>query len=243
MLFALMQTKVLAQENNETPPDLIFNRVLSGGFIAHTRGLGFGFELGKFRGVERVNTWGLEIVSMKHAKEVHSVNPFYDNARSYIFGKTHSMFAIRPNFGFVKIITPKIRQGGVQLAWSFNIGASLAVTKPVYLEIGGPGVPYEYIEVSKYDPQIHNFENIYGKASGLLGFDELKMQPGGFCSLSMQFEYANSHDRIKGLEVGMALDGFLNRVEIMAPDYVDANNRLYLNLFLQVYFGSKKYIR
>jgi len=232
---------VFSQTNEATGPEVVYSRVISGGFIAHTNGLGVGVEFGRFHGVKKVNAFGIELVSMKHGKEIRSFNPFYENARSYVFGKTHSLFIVRPHWGMVKILTPKIRPSGVQVGWAIDAGASLGLTKPVYLEIGGPGVPYQYVEVVKYDPEAHNFENIYGKASGLLGFGELKVQPGAFARTSMQFEYANSHDRIKGLEVGLSLDGFLRPVEIMAPDYVDKNNQFFLNLFIQLYFGSKKH--
>lgn len=232
---------IFGQTNEETAPVVVFSKVVSGGFIAHTNGFGGGMEFGRFHGVKRVHTFGFDFVTMKHSKEIRSFNPFYENARSYIFGKTHSLFILRPHWGIVKILTPKIRPSGVQVGLAFDAGASLGFTKPIYLEIGGPGVPYQYVEVVKYDPESHNFENIYGKASGLLGFGEIKFQPGAFVRTSMQFEYANSQDRIKGLEVGISIDGFLKPVEIMAPDYVDKNNQFFLNLFVQLYFGSKKH--
>ena len=43
--------------------------------------------------------WEAEIVNMKHPKEVRSVNPYFDNAKSFFYGKLNSMMVVRAGIG------------------------------------------------------------------------------------------------------------------------------------------------
>ncbi|MGB0510995.1 MAG: hypothetical protein ACPGGB_08730, partial [Flavobacteriales bacterium] len=134
------------------------------GLTLHTRGMGGHIERGAYRGVGKVSTWSLEVASMKHPKEVRSFNPVYEQAKSYVFGKVNSAYMVRLGWGKRTIATPKLRNGAVAIGWKYAFGPSLSLTKPVYLEIGYPDIPYSYVLIERYDPTIHGTDDIYGRA-------------------------------------------------------------------------------
>lgn len=195
--------------------------------------------MGKYQGVKKILLLNLDVVYMKHEKEVKSYNPVYEDSRSYVYGKMNNFYVIRPMIGRKKVISRKERRSGVQVAYTWMVGPSIGITKPVYLEIGYPSIPYDYLSVERYDPERHFFDDIYGRASGLRGFSELGIEPGASGKLGVYFEYSDQKDRLKGLEAGAILDVYLRQVPIMAEEYVDANRQYFLTLYLNLFFGKK----
>lgn len=241
MAFAILQ--VNGQTSESTIFDesvIIYDHSIYGGGILHTNGWGVHVTYTKNKGAFKSRLYQLDIVGMKHPKEVRSFNPYYDDSRSYIFGKLNNFFLIRPTIGQKHLKFDKIRKSGVAVGYNWRVGPSLGFTKPVYLEIGIPGEgPFNYTDiiVEKYDPVDHKPDVIYGRASGLRGFNELQIQPGVHAAFGLNFEYAPEREGIKGIEVGATVDYFpFGEVEIMA--FAD-NMSLFFNFYVALQFGKK----
>lgn len=227
-------------EGSGEGPKTVFTHRYEGGLILHTRGMGGRIERGAYRGVGKVNTWSLEAVSMKHPKEVRSFNPVYDQAKSYVFGKVNALYMVRFGWGRRTVATPKLRNGGVSVGWHYAFGGSLGLTKPVYLEIGYPDIPYAYLLTERYDPTEHGTDDIYGRAGALNGILELTPHPGAFLRAAADFEYAGPREDLRMLSVGAQLDAFPTRIVVMAEEF-DQNDRFYLTLFAHWSFGKQKF--
>ncbi len=234
---------VQAQTQEQTIFDesvIIYDRSVYGGGILHTNGWGLHVTYTKNKGAFKSRMYQLDIVGMKHPKEVRSFNPYYDDSRSYIYGKLNNFFVIRPTIGKKYLKFDKIRKSGVAVGYNWRLGPSLGFSKPVYLEIGIPGEgQFNYVDVivEKYDPDQHNVENIFGRASGLRGFDELRIHPGIHGAFALNFEYDPERSGIKGIEVGATLDYYpIEEIEIMA--FAD-NKAIFFNFYLALQFGSK----
>lgn len=224
-------------------PVVVYSNQHFGGLHLHTNGWGGTFTYGKYRGAKQVLLFSIDAVSMKHDKEIKSFNPVYEDSRSYVYGKLNNFYLFRPGIGKKKIITTKLRKSGVQFGYSYTVGASLGITKPVYLEIGYPSIPYDYLQVERYNPNVHYFDDIYGRAPGFHGLDNLKLHPGAFAKFALNFEYSNTKDRLKGLEAGVTLDAFPNRIPIMADEVGDqtgaVNKWLFQTFYLTLFIGKK----
>ena len=239
-MFVVLAFTGFAQDDaNGEDVKLIYNSQFAGGLNIHTNGAGAFFYLGKYRGIKNIWTFGLDILYMKHEKEIKSYNPVYEDSRGYVYGKLNNLYIFRPTIGQKHIITEKIRQKGVQVGFHWQAGPSLGVTKPVYLEIGYPSIPYDSLQVERYDPDRHDIELIYGKASGFRGLSELKLYPGAFAKFAFNFEYSDQNDRIKGIEVGVAMDAYFTEIPIMAEGLVANNRQVFTTLFLNFFFGKK----
>ncbi|MDG1158016.1 MAG: hypothetical protein P8N19_00890 [Flavobacteriales bacterium] len=221
---------------------VLFSHEISGGLHLHTAGGGLFGQYAKYQDASNLLLFGFEMLYMKHEKEIRSFNPVYDDSRSYVIGKQNSFFVFRPSIGKQRIITSKQRKSGVRVGYSWHLGPSLGVTKPVYLEIGYPSIPYEYLAVEKYDPAEHFSNNIYGRASALNGLDELKLHPGAFVKFALNFEYSSENDGLKGLEVGAVLDAYATDIPILA-DLYGTNKQFFLNAYVNFFFGRKYIIR
>jgi len=235
---------VVAQTGEATIFDeavVLHDRSVYGGAILHTNGWGAHVTFTKNKGAFKSRLFQLDIVGMKHPKEVKSFNPYYDDSRSYIYGKQNNFFVIRPTIGKKYLKFDKIRKSGVAIGYNWRVGPSLGFTKPVYLEIGipGEGGQFNYVDVivEKYDPEKHKPEDIFGRASGLRGFNELRLNPGVHGAFGLNFEYDPEREGIKGIEVGATIDYYpIEEIDIMA--FAD-NKALFFNFYVALQFGAK----
>lgn len=217
---------------------VIYKESIFGGIFLHTNGYGAHFSYGKNLTAFKSRIYQIDIVNMRHPKEVRSFNAFYEDSRSYIYGKLNTFFILRPSIGTRVLKYDKIRPGGVAVGYSWRVGPALGLAKPVYLEILVPETPpFQRIVVERYDPVQHTFVDIYGRAGGLRGFNEIQFHPGVHGSFAVNFEYDPAREGIKGLELGVNVDYFpLGEVDIMANT---TNTNLFINLYVTLQFGKK----
>ncbi len=242
LLFLPLGGGLFAQQTIYEETRVPFRKELYGGVIIHGDGWGLNFYYAKHRNAINRTLYGIEIVGMKHPKEVKSFNPYYEDSRGYYFGKSNALLIMRPTYGGKHQITDKIRRTGVELNYVWGIGPSLGFAKPVYLQIGKPdNIPYAEFVIERYDPAVHNVQNIYGRASWFKGLGEMKLYPGGFGSAGLNFEYSGQTTGIKSIEVGMTMDAYAVPVPIMAEVEGVENKQFFFEFYLALEFG-KKYV-
>lgn len=217
-----------------------FKTEIYGGLTLHTSGWGANLNYNKFITYKTKRMLSLDIVSMKHPKEI-KVNGYLDpNSKRFVYGKLNSFMTIRLAYGKKYMVYEKLRDKGVDISWHWNVGGSFGFLKPFYLDIlniapnGRILAPLQ----EPYNPENHNLGNIYGKSKGMRGLAETKLIPGGFFKIGLEFEYNDDREFIKALGTGFTLDVYPSNIEIMAF----ANNTfifpsLYINLLIgQRYF-------
>ena len=209
-----------------------------GGVLIHSNGWGAFYRTGKHLTGKTKRFFEFEAVSMKHPKEVKTVNPYYENTKGYVYGKLNSLSIWRAGFGIQRKMHGKDGIKGIELRYHHFLGVSLGMAKPVYLEIGYPTIPYQYIRTERYDPTKHYADNIYGRAPMLRGIENIKPYPGLYTKFGFAFDYAGAFNAVKGLEVGTILDIYPQAIPLMANTQ---NNNYFLNFYLSIFIGKKEY--
>jgi hypothetical protein len=150
------------------------------------------------------------------------------------------LFALRFGFGRRKVLYNKLRDNGLQISMNYTFGPSLGFVKPVFLEVFKYDVTGRISGVSleRYNPESHNLTNIYGRGPWSSGFGSSKLNPGLFFKLGLEFEYSYNREIMNSLEIGFSVDGYLNKVLLMAEN---KDHRFYPNLYLSCSFGNKFY--
>ncbi len=234
------EDKDLLSENSDT--EILLKHEASGGLVLHSNGWGLIFRRGTHVTAKKKRVWEIEAVSMKHPKEFKSVNPYFENAKGYIYGKQNSLMVLRGGYGHQRVLYHKEdrRNGGVEVRYHYYGGVSLGFTKPVYLEILVPtNVPFEFtLTTEKYNPDEHYIDNIYGKAPFAKGLSEVKINPGIYLKSGFSFEYASRQDNIRTIEAGVVVDGYYKKIPIMA---LTENKQLFLSFYVNIQFGAKWY--
>ena len=231
---------VLTKVANGEDVNVVYNDMALGGVFMHSEGWGFFFRRAHIKSIFSKPFWEIEAATMHSDKEVKTQNQNYPDASSYYFGKLNGMEAIRFGFGNYRTMWRKNDEKCVEVDFVYSGGLSLAVLKPVYLEIieSTPN-PYEFqLQSERYDPTKDNPGNIYGRASVFDGLGQLSFYPGAYVRLGFNFDYANRHDMIKGVETGIEIDGYPKQIPIMATQYA-TNNQFFLNYYLSISFGKR----
>lgn len=233
----------LAQEQSvyDDAGRTLYAREIYGGPLIHGDGWGGTFQYGRYTTAKDRTLYGLDIVTMKHPKEIKSFNPSYQDARGYFYGKLNTLFIMRPTVGRKHRITEKLRKSGVEVNYVWGVGPSLGFLKPVYLQILSNESTFQSITTERYDPEKHFANNIYSRASWFKGLGETRIYPGAFGRFAFNFEYAGDNTGIRALEVGASLDAYAEVLPIMADlEGMDSNKQFFLEFYLALEFGSKK---
>lgn len=211
----------------------------AGGLFAHQNGWGGFYRRGKNLTGYKKRMLEVEFATMKHPKEYSIVNPSFDGASSFVYGKMNSVFLLRGGYGRQKVLFSKADRLGVEVKYSLYGGASFAFAKPVYLDIVHPSsIPYSYdVTSERYDPAVHrNIEEIYGKSSFTTGLGSTVIYPGLYAKFALNFEYGMYHNSIKALETGVVIDGYPRNIPMMA---YNKNRNYFVSFYIAFMYGSK----
>jgi hypothetical protein len=229
------------QEEEEITYDTVGNNVLlrkelTGGIMIHNQGLGFNFRMGRNKSFFNSRIIEIEGVSMKHPKQIRVINPYYYNARSYVYGKLNHVYMLRAGYGYKKLLNRKPYWGGVELRLLYLGGISVAFAKPVYLYFWDE--TYSYITEERYDPgnYYHNAEYIYGRAPFTNGFGEISVYPGIYAKLGLNFEFGEYNSKIRALEAGTNIEFFPVSIPIMA---FNPEQNFFITFYINFHLGKR----
>jgi|CXWJ01.1.fsa_nt_gi hypothetical protein len=236
-----LHLKAQPAKQDDEDKSILYRNELSYGFTLHSAGIGLNVRRYYNKTVNLKRFYDVEFATLKHPKEYRSINIQYENSKSFIYGKVNSFFTLRTVYGRQHVISSKPQRNNVEVRLHYAGGISWGFTKPVYLTFydqnnSTPGNKTYYTD--RYDPMKteHSLDNIYGRASFLLGFDKIKPHPGFCGKASVMFEYGSLDDDIKALEVGISIDAFPKQIPVMA--YIE-NKSYFFNFYANISFGKK----
>jgi hypothetical protein len=217
----------------------ITKEVWIGGML-HTNGMGMNFNTAKFKTYKKKQLFNLELLNLKHEKEYKIFGSFDENAKKYVYGKLNSLYTLRIGMGRRKILFEKLRENGLQLALNWTAGPSFGLIKPIYLEVFKYDLSGKVAGVSleRYDPEEHNIYNIYGRGPWAAGLIYTKINPGLYFKAGLEFDYSNSREIINSIELGFAVDSYLNTITTMVDNKA---RRVFPILYLNLSVGNKFY--
>lgn len=200
--------------------------------LVNSNGYGFNFRYAKRINAYRHQLYELELVEIKHTKEVKTINPYFYTSARYVYGKMNLFYNLRANYGLQKEIYRKFDIGGVAIRRFFSTGVSLGGLKPIYYEI--LHLPDKLTD-ERFDPSLHRVGDIMGRSSFFKGITEVTGTIGLNAKFGYNFEYSKVDELIKAVEVGAVVDLFLITPQIMA---LTTNNPYYLTLYASYRFGK-----
>lgn len=205
------------------------NKNTYGGLIG-----GFVFKKARKLNERLLETYGLEIMNVKHPQEVRQNSQSTGNF--FIYGKSNYLYALRFQYGRDVILFKKAPQQGVEIKAVAAIGPTIGVVAPYYIEIRGSS---DFVTLrEQYDPKKHtNVSEIYGPGRLFEGLGESKIKIGANLKAAINFELGTIKSQVTGFEAGFLLDAYTSKVE-MVP--TAENYALYPTLFFTLFYGSRK---
>jgi hypothetical protein len=228
-----------SQSESNLDKKILFRREQTGFIMVHSEGFGLGYRNGKSKTYFRKFLWEIDGLNIRHPKE-YKVSSYWENSKNFIFGKLNSYFVLRGGVGQQHLLNGKPYWGGVEVRVFYLGGLSLGFAKPVYMYI----VRYNeitkesYLNVERFDPDVHLITDIYGKAPFFKGFNHIGLYPGIFLKAGISFEYGADDKFVKSLECGAFVDAFYKNVPIMA---YQKNQFLFVNVYIAFHLGKRKF--
>lgn len=182
---------------------------------------------------ERVlQTYGLEIMNVKHPQEVRQ------NAQStgnfFIYGKSNYLYALRFQYGRDIILFKKAPQQGVEIKAVFAAGPSIGVVAPYYVETGADA---GRVTIRRpYDPSIGP-EEIYGPGRLFEGLGQSTIKLGANAKAAMNFELGTIKSQVTGFEAGFLLDAYTSKIELVPTA---KNYSVFPILYFTLFYGGRK---
>jgi hypothetical protein len=227
----------LTRLKNGEDLNVLYRNEASFGIFAHTNaGFGIAYRRGIHVTAKRKRMFEIEAQNFKHPKEVKTVNPYYENAKGFVYGKLNSVLLVRGGVGIQNVIYDKSDKKSVEIRYSYFLGATLAFAKPVYLEIIQPNTDPPKPSSMQYDPVRDSITDIYGKSPFFTGISKTKIYPAGYAKLALSFEYADRYNGIKAIETGVVADFYPKAIPMMA---FNKNQNIYVQLYLKIIWGKK----
>lgn len=204
------------------------NKNTYGGLIG-----GFVFKKARKLNDRLLETFGLEIMNVKHPQEVRQNSQSTGNY--FIYGKTNYLYALRFQYGRDLILFKKAPQQGVEIKAVTAVGPTLGIVAPYYIE--RPADQGGFVTIrEQYRPGIRA-EEIYGPGRLFEGLGESNVKLGANAKVALNFELGTVKSQVTGFEAGFLLDAYTSKV-VMIP--TAQNYAIYPTLFFTLFYGSRK---
>jgi len=203
------------------------NKNTSGGLIG-----GFIFKKSRKLNERMLESFGLEIMNVKHPQEVRR-NSYSGNF--YTYGKNNYLYSFRFQYGRDFILFEKAPQQGVEIKAVFAVGPSLGIVAPYYVEYSPDGQNFITVR-EQWNPEIHA-ELIVGPGRLFEGLGQSSIAVGANLKAALNFELGTFKSQVTGFEAGFLLDTYFKEIE-MVP--TAKNYWAYPTLFITFFYGTRK---
>jgi hypothetical protein len=180
-----------------------------------------------------LETYGLEIMNVKHPQELRQHSQSTGNF--FVYGKSNYLYALRFQYGRDLILFKKAPQQGVEIKAVFAVGPSIGVVAPYYVETGGDAGGIVTIR-KQYEPSIRP-EEIYGPGRLFEGLGDSKIKFGANAKAAMNFELGTIKSQVTGFEAGFLLDAYSGKIELVPTA---KNYSVFPVLFFTLFYGGRK---
>lgn len=194
---------------------------------------GLNFKWAKAKGNRQFQSFGFELVNVKHPKEYRIASQ--ETGNSFIGYKTHYLFSLRPFYGREFTILRKAAEEGVFVNLIVAGGPSLGCRKQYYVlyrDSPQQDSPYSSIPYTEGA----NLGQINGVGSFSDGLNNMNYTLGIHGKLGISFEFGQIKSSIAGLEVGILAEKFTKPQAIIA--YAPAKS-FFTSAYIMLYFGKK----
>ncbi|HEY9044655.1 MAG TPA: hypothetical protein VIN08_02120 [Ohtaekwangia sp.] len=203
------------------------NKNTSGGLIG-----GLVFKKARKRSERVFETFGLEIMNVKHPQEVRTNS--IQTGNFFIFGKSNYLYAFRFQYGRDRILFKKAPQQGVEIKAVFAAGPTLGIVAPYYVEYARSN---DLVSNSVQYHQGMAAEDILGTGRLFQGIGDSKIVPGANLKAAINFELGTTKSQVTGFEAGFLIDAYTKTIELMPES---KNYSIFPTLFITLFYGSRK---
>ncbi|MFK7936631.1 MAG: hypothetical protein AB8G22_24170 [Saprospiraceae bacterium] len=267
-LFIQWTTAQSGRQFGSASKGIVYEKEFNMDIRLHTNGFALGANFGKLKTYYKTTYYHIGLGEIKHPKEFRQSfdltlpgSPI--TSRSFIYGKQNNLYVLRGGYGVKKYFSEKARKKGVAVGMSYEFGPSIGLLKPYYLQIIRDETGDNFtavVESEKFTEETAEAflaeRSIFGSSGFTEGISEISIIPGGQAKVAVHFDWGAYDEFVKGIEAGLMVDVYFQRVPIMVDDVSIQNivqggapvtieprnvqNRpFFINFFLNFQFGKR----
>jgi hypothetical protein len=218
---------------------------------AYTNGGLIGMNFGKIKTYYKTNYYHLSIGYLKDPREKRQNRnlsfSFPERSKAFAFGKQNSVINLRGGIGRKRFISEKAKRKGIAVGYDYQIGPSIAVLKPYFLELlytlENGGVTDRVLRTEKYSPEnaqkFTTYNEVFGGAGYFQGFDDLSFVPGIQAQIGVFFSMGAFDKYVKALEIGIMADIYSKKLPIMVETEDVSNKPYFINFYVKFVMGKR----
>lgn len=205
------------------------NKNTAGGWIG-----GFVFKYGSRINDRLFQSFGLELMNVKHPKEFR-----YNNSGSFfIYGKLNYLYAVRLQYGRELILFKKAEEQGVEIKVVAAAGPTLGIVNPYYVNVLDGNGSFVYTKSVPHNPgPDQTFQDIFGPGKLFQGMKDAVLYPGANIKGALNFEMGTVKSHITGIELGFLVEAYAKKVPLLKQA---EDKSLFPTAFITLYYGSRK---
>lgn len=224
---------------------LIFNKQSVFGLRLNTDGWGLVYEKGFLKNATTANLFAVEFNEKKHPKEkklnnLLTNNGFLQLGNPFVYGKRNSFYQLKLSYGQQRMLGGKTNKNGVAIHAIYGGGLSAGLERPYYVRVQGTSGSNEPrdIKYSVADSAAFLEPGNIIMGTGLrYGWKEIKFVPGVHAKAALRFDYGRFNETVAAIEVGLNLEAYSRKVEIML---LNPSQQVFFNGYIAILFGKRK---
>ena len=217
---------------------LVYQKQSIFGIQLRTNGYGAFYELGRMKTNHKTNIYRIDITEIKNSKEEKLLGGSFIFGNPYVYGKINNFYPVTLGFGQQIIFGQKGNKNGVAVTGLYNAGLSIGLLRPYYLNVDDPSEGERAIKYSGADTNLFLDQSIIISGGGFgKGWSELKVKPGAFAKVAMRFDFGRYNESVQALEIGMSMEAYASKIQIMA---LQKDKRMFFQGYIAFLFGRRK---
>ncbi len=237
--------RVVLHDSDMSKKGIVYKEEWSAEIALHHNGFYFGYNKAKIHSFRKTNFFHVDIGYINDGRAVSQNKNFVEVglSNSFSYGKQNLFFQIRVAKGVKHYLSEKYTKKGLALAYTYRIGPSFGLLKPVYIEVfefEGDKVKLESI---KYTEENHDrfmrYDRIYGGSSFWKGWSKLRIVPGIHANLAFHFAMGAYGKYVRAMELGIMGDLYIKKIPLMVETEFINNKPFFLKLYVNLQMGTR----
>lgn len=230
---------------------VVYNDETSFDLKIHENGFAVAYNKAEILTYYKSKFYQVEVGMMRDPREKRqnkSGITVYDT-NSFVFGKINNLINVRASLGFKRYLSEKAKRKGLAVGYSYGFGPVIGLLKPYQLDLlirddseAGAGVVRIQSEAYSEEnaERFLNTNDIFGASSFFKGFNKISVVPGIQAKVASHFALGAFDKYVKAVEIGVMLDLYIKKVDILLQSDEISNKPYFLKLFVVGQFGYRK---
>ena len=205
-------------------------------------GFGVSYEFGRAQSIKRMLLFQFELATRLHPREQKETNLAIGGA-PFVYGKINHFYMFKTGVQQQFLFGNKSNKNGVSVTGNVGVGVSVGLLRPYYVEVNDDvnrvrkDIKYESADSLTFQSTNKLNELRVTGSKFSKGWDEIKINPGGYAKAGLRFDYGRYNETVSAIEVGLSAEFYSKKVPQLV--FIDPK-QLFFNAYVTILFGKRK---